>query len=232
MRLKTLYSPIFLLFVILPFALNGTSIVHAEFRSVPAGQELLPDPRSMDLDRSNPRLPVNPVRVYVDAMLTFPVTKQPAGNPGYVSSEPGVVTEFALANAYNTIGLLAHNTLAGAEFTRLQPGQTITLIYEDNTSKAYQVVEVEHYQALSPNSPYSDFQSLDTTHRRLSASDLFYHVYAPGQRLILQTCIAANGNPAWGRLFVIAIPKAVPPVPISIFEPVVSMGAQGNVLAR
>lgn len=226
-----LRSPIFLLLIIIPFALNGTSVVHADFHSATTIEDSQSDSLSGNYALSNDQS-ANPIRVYIDASLNFPIIEQPAGNPGYVSSEPGVVTEFRLANAYNTVGLLAHNTLAGSEFDRLRPGQTITLIFADNTSKVFQVVDVEAYQALSPNSPYSDFKSLDGTQRRLSAADLFNQVYARGQRLVMQTCITAFGNPTWGRLFVIAVPKAAPPIPISVFEPVVSMGGQDHVLAR
>mgnify|MGYP005847246307 CR=1 FL=1 len=63
--------------------------------------------------------------------------------------------------------------------------------------------------ALSPNSPYSNFVNLDDPERKIiSVNDLFFSIYAQPGRLILQTCIEADGQPSWGRLFIIAAPVA------------------------
>jgi hypothetical protein len=70
------------------------------------------------------------------------------------------------------------------------------------------VKQILHYQALSPSSPYSDFLDLDDPNgTRISVETLFYKVYTQNGTLVLQTCIEANGNSSWGRLFVIAVPE-------------------------
>ncbi len=157
--------------------------------------------------------------IYADQLFAYEVRKQPVNNVGFVSSEPDVVTEFTLASQYNTTGLLAHNTLAGAVFNQVQVGQTITLLYADGSAKLYEVMEIEQYQALTPESPRSDFVPLDNPTMRMSATELFNRIYAPGQRLVLQTCIEAGGNPSWGRLFIIARPKIISPLPSFAFDP-------------
>lgn len=69
----------------------------------------------------------------------------------------------------------------------------------------YRVTAAESYQALVPNSPYSDFVNLDDpTGKVITSSELFKHVYARPDTLVFQTCINANGDPSWGRLFVTA----------------------------
>jgi hypothetical protein len=146
-----------------------------------------------------------PAGIYVAGTLALPIVQQPAGQPAFVSAEPGKLTQFEMANQYGSTGLLAHNNLAGAEFSNLQLGQFAALVFADGRVEYYRIMSVEQYQALDPNNPYSDFRGVDGV--RLSASDLFTHVYgSQAGRLILQTCVAANGNPSWGRLFVIAEP--------------------------
>jgi hypothetical protein len=67
----------------------------------------------------------------------------------------------------------------------------------------YTVSYAEEYQALSPNSPTSNFVNLDTG-ETLSSTNLFYRVYGGGTRTTFQTCIAQGNEDSWGRLFVIA----------------------------
>ncbi len=143
--------------------------------------------------------------VYASSVFALPVVQQPAGDAGFVSSQPEVLTQFALASDYGTTGLLAHNTLAGAHFSALEAGQFLTVVYGDGRTAFFQITAVERYQALQPTSPYSDF--VDTaTQSKLSATDLFYHIYNGNGQLVLQTCIEAEGNASWGRLFIVAEP--------------------------
>lgn len=143
--------------------------------------------------------------VYASGVFALPVVQQPAGDAGFVSSQPEVLTQFALASSYGTTGMLAHNTLAGAHFSNLEAGQFLTVVYGDGRTAFFQITAVERYQALQPTSPYSDF--VDTaTQSKLSATDLFYHIYNGDGQLVLQTCIEAEGNASWGRLFIIAEP--------------------------
>ena len=143
--------------------------------------------------------------VYVPGVLALPVRQQPADNPTYVSPEAGTATQFASAAALGVTGLLAHNYLAGAEFFKLAAGQDVLVVYGDGAVKLYRVTAIYRYQALDPYSPYSNFVDLSTGEMK-SVGEVFTQVYAGGDHVTFQTCIANNGNPSWGRLFVIATP--------------------------
>ena len=146
------------------------------------------------------------VGVYVPGVMSLPVGQQPAGNAGYVTRDNNQVTQFGLANQYNTVGILAHNDLSGSLFTGITLDQYAILVYGDGHLEYYVVNEIQKYQALSPTSTFSDFINLDGSQERLSAGDLFNRVYAPGGRLVFQTCIAGQGDPSWGRMFITATP--------------------------
>ncbi len=144
--------------------------------------------------------------VYIPNTFAFNVVQQPAGNPAYVSSAEDVITQFSMASNYGSIGLMAHNNLAGATFEKVIPGQTIVVIYGDGTLDYYHITAIEKYQALNPTSPYSQFVNLDTNGAVMSAEDLFMHVYANAGTLVLQTCIANGNQASWGRMFILAEP--------------------------
>jgi hypothetical protein len=141
--------------------------------------------------------------IYINEVLALRVVRQPSGQPGFVSSVEGVVTQFSLAQKYNVVGLLAHNFSSGSLFFGIKLGDNINLIFGDGTIKELQVTKVEKYQALSPSSPYSEFINLSTG-ERLSAEKMFYKYYTGDPHVILQTCIQKDGISSWGRLFVIA----------------------------
>jgi hypothetical protein len=144
--------------------------------------------------------------LFINQETSFPILQQPSGNAAYVSTKSGVVTQFSLASQYGSIGIVAHNYLAGADFFNLNIGQSIVVVYGDGHHITYTVSDVRQYQALSPNSPYSNFVNLDYPEKQLSATDLFYETYGVSDRLVLQTCIANDASDSWGRLFVIAEP--------------------------
>jgi hypothetical protein len=144
------------------------------------------------------------VGVYANDHFAYPIVQQPSGNAGYVSSTSGVVTQFSMASSYGSIGLIAHNHLAGAKFSLLQVGDIITLVYGDGSARTFKVTQIKQYQALSPTSPYSNFVDLYDSSTTLSATTLFMNIYASSGRLVLQTCIARDGQSSWGRLFVVA----------------------------
>ena len=145
--------------------------------------------------------------VYVDNVIALPVVQQPTGNAGYVSSKDGEVTQFRMASQYGNIGLLAHNHLSGKSFSSLMIGQEVRMIYGDGHLENFVVKEVLKYQALQPNSPYSSFKNLNGNDT-LTAEQMFKRVYFGDHHLTFQTCIEANGNLSWGRLFIIAVPRA------------------------
>lgn len=144
--------------------------------------------------------------VYVPDVLELPVIQQPADDPYYVSNRYGEVTQFSIASQYGNIGLLAHNTLSGEEFSGLSVGQEVRLVYGDGRVEYFVIAELLHFQALQPDSVSSSFRNLDRN-ETLSAGELFSRAYTGERRLVFQTCIEANGDLSWGRLFVIAFPK-------------------------
>lgn len=146
--------------------------------------------------------------IYVQNVMAFAIVQQPMGNPGYVSGDANVLTQFSIATEVGNIGLLAHNHLAGADFSQIKAGDTIVLVYGDGSTLAFVVSDIQQFQALSPLSPYSDFRDLESE-AVISAEQLFNQVYRGDFHLTLQTCIENEGNLSWGRLFIIAQPAEI-----------------------
>ncbi len=147
--------------------------------------------------------------VYVPDAFALPIVQQPVGHPGFVSINDGEITQFGMAAEVGNIGLLAHNYLSGEEFANLAPGQEVRLIYGDGTVEYFLVEQVLQYQALQPYSPYSEFRDLETQ-ITITAEELFRQVYRGERHVTFQTCIEAEGNSSWGRLFIVAKPKLFP----------------------
>lgn len=141
------------------------------------------------------------VGVFVKDVMAVTVVQQSSAS--YVSTKSGTVTQFGLASQHGSIGLLAHNYLAGANFSKLSAGTEIVLVYGDGSTKKFKVSGVKKYQALNPSDPYSDFINLDSPDSTITSTDVFNQTYGSGG-LVLQTCINKNGNSSWGRLFVMA----------------------------
>ncbi|MBN1305208.1 MAG: hypothetical protein JXA13_12300 [Anaerolineales bacterium] len=150
--------------------------------------------------------------VYTPSIMALEIVPQPENDPGFVSTADNVVTEFSQANENGITGLLAHNTLAGKYFSELAPGSIIRLVYGDSTIEEFTVTEIYRYQALTPNDPRSDFLDLDTG-EWISVDTLFIRMYTGATHLTFQTCILAEGDPSWGRLFIIAEPMTSPEAP-------------------
>ena len=145
--------------------------------------------------------------VYVPDILALPVTQQTSANAGYVSSKEGEITQFGMAAQYGNIGLLAHNHLSGRLFPQLALGQEVRLVYGNGRVEYFVITQILQYQALEPTSQYSSFRDL-TDNKMLTAEQLFDKVYRGDRHVTFQTCIANTESLSWGRLFVIAIPKA------------------------
>jgi len=143
--------------------------------------------------------------IFMEEGFAFPVIQQPEGQPAFVSSADEVVTEFAMPRTHGVVGLLAHNYLAGKFFFEIQMNDIIQIIYGDGQVENYQVVAIQQYQALQPNSPSSEFLDLETS-QKLTASQLFNKVYTGEHHITLQTCIQDGMVDTWGRLFIIAEP--------------------------
>jgi hypothetical protein len=144
--------------------------------------------------------------VYVEGVLDLPIVQQPADDPYYVSELDGEATQFSMASQYDNIGLLAHNTLSGKSFSKLEVGHEVQLVYGNGEVEYFVVTEVLRFQAMQPESVSSSFRNLDRN-ETLSAGEMFNRAYVGVHRLVFQTCIAAEGNVSWGRLFVIAMPR-------------------------
>jgi hypothetical protein len=145
--------------------------------------------------------------VYIPDVLAFPVVQQPAENAGYVSPLDGEITQFRMAAKSGNVGLLAHNHLAGRFFSQLAIGQEVRLVYGNGKVEYFVIRQILQYQALQPTSQYSAFRDLSND-EQLTAEQVFGKVYTGSRHVTFQTCIAGPGSPSWGRLFVIAIPKA------------------------
>jgi hypothetical protein len=143
--------------------------------------------------------------IYVSDVMAYPIIQQPYGNPAYVSSEANTITQFSIASEVGNIGLLAHNYLAGANFSELKAGDVIKLVYGDGHTENFIVEEILQYKATAPLSPYSNFINVETE-EFLTAEGLFNKVYRGEYHVTLQTCIEKDGNLSWGRLFIIAKP--------------------------
>ena len=143
--------------------------------------------------------------VYVANILALPVIQQPANNHYYVSNRDGQITQFSIASQYGNIGLLAHNTLSGKLFSQLAIGQEVRLVYGDGHVEYFVIAQILRFQALQPESVSSSFRNLDRN-ETLTAGQMFNRAYLGDSRVVLQTCIAGEGNTSWGRLFVIAVP--------------------------
>lgn len=144
--------------------------------------------------------------VYVPDVLALPVAQQPVDRPYYVSSRDGEATQFGMASQYGNIGLLAHNTLSGKFFSQLSVGQQVRLVYGDGRVYDFIIANILRFSASEPESISSSFRNLDRN-ETLSAGEMFTRAYTGERHLVFQTCIAANGNSSWGRLFIVAMPK-------------------------
>lgn len=147
--------------------------------------------------------------VYVGEGLALPVVQQPEGKANYVSTKDGELTQFSAVSKYGNIGLLAHNYLSGKSFSELQIGQEVRLLYSNGQIEYFIVEEILRYQALEPSSPYSSFKNLDDGDEILSTGEMFDRAYGGDRHLTFQTCIKAEGNSSWGRLFIVATPKPI-----------------------
>ena len=147
--------------------------------------------------------------VYVPSAFSYPVVQQPDGQINYVSDNPGVVTQFGAASSYGTIGLLAHNNLAGEAFYQMAVGETFFILYGDGRVSAYWIQAVRVFQALTPSSPFSQFIDQEHPNARLSSSQVFAQIYTHPDQVVLQTCLGRSGDPSWGRIFVIGTPRSM-----------------------
>ena len=148
-----------------------------------------------------------------DVVLPIPdtvplkIVQQPNGDYTFVSNVDNTVTQFAMPkDKKGALGYLAHNTKAGANFSKLKVGDILAIKSEVPTTRGgydKTVKSVRHFQALAPKSPTSAFLDLDSG-TKYSADQLYNEIYGDSKNTVLQTCITKDGNDNWGRMFVIA----------------------------
>lgn len=134
-------------------------------------------------------------RVEVPGVFTF--TVQQSGNK--VPNAAGVVGQYAEATKRKSIGLLAHNYLAGASFSALTRGQRIIVTFSDGSTRTYQVSNVLTFRATDPDNFSKPF--LNSNGKKVSARQVFAQAYKANM-LVFQTCISKDGHSSWGVLFI------------------------------
>lgn len=144
--------------------------------------------------------------LYIPGILAAAVVQQPAGMSDFVSPWQNVITQFGLASRLGSTGLLAHNYLAGETFGLLQEGQEIELIDGSGRVSTFTVTEILRYQALDSDDTSTRLLDLKSQ-ASITSADLFNRVYSRPGQVVFQTCIKKDGDPSWGRLFVIASPS-------------------------
>lgn len=125
--------------------------------------------------------------------VSYPVVQQDCA--ACVSPHDGVFTEFRMARDNGTVGLLAHDYLAGDALFALEVGDTVEIVFTDK-DQAYRISKIWKAKALS-NSPYGKFQ---VGSESMTAQRLFEMVYTGKHHLVLQTCKGEY------RMFYIAYP--------------------------
>ena len=108
--------------------------------------------------------------IKLGSKIEFDVVDQPTGRSTYVSEEPNTLTSFRMANMQGVYGFLAHNYLAGKNFSNLIIGQRISINDEEEKQHRYVIKRVDKFQALEPKNPHSNFIDLkkksDTQRKR------------------------------------------------------------------
>jgi len=133
--------------------------------------------------------------------LTFAFTVLSSGYGYSVTTDPAAVTFYDIAYSYpsQTIGILAHEDLAGASFYQLKQGDIITLDY----TRQFEVTDVLRYAATDPTSVWSSFVGADGI--VIDPATMGQLIYNSGNALVLQTCF----DDGRGRFFVIAEPYVI-----------------------
>jgi len=146
------------------------------------------------------------VGLWVENVMALRVVYQPANDPSFVSTIDNVATYFMYPwQKAGNHGLLAHNYLAGRFFFDVKLGDIVTLVFGDGNYMDFEVTEIKAYQALQPNSPYTNFIDLESG-EQLTVNNVFIDVYMGDFHTVLQTCIAMGSETEWGRNFTIAPP--------------------------
>ena len=155
-----------------------------------------------------PPFPPKPVSVLMGGFKPLPITGSISVGNEIIPARPNEATLYESALHLGTVGVLAHNSLAGQTFATLKPRSSFSLLNENGQRVPYAVSEIKRYQALTPTSPYSSFLDLDTG-KKYTSQELTTIMYKSGNPAVLQTCIEKDGDLNWGRLFIVAKPLEI-----------------------
>jgi hypothetical protein len=141
--------------------------------------------------------------MYAPGVGHYYVIQQGAAGDTRVSPVQGVLTQYRRPSTGGVIGLLAHNYAAGFRFDQFSAGSRFYLIYGDGDIHTYHVTGFLRYQAVNRNNP--DTNLIDLSNGQVqSAAAVYQRVYTGSPHLVLQTCLANDGDMKWGRLFILA----------------------------
>ncbi|KAA3648086.1 MAG: hypothetical protein DWQ07_03580 [Chloroflexi bacterium] len=140
------------------------------------------------------------VSVTAGSLFTYSVSQ----NGNKAPSTGGVVGQYAYAASKGSIGLIAHNYLAGASFYSLTAGTEVTVDFSDGTTQTFVVQTARRYQATDPDDYGKPF--IDQRGKQVSTRQVFNQNYKQG-KVTFQTCITKDGINTWGLVFIIAVPK-------------------------
>lgn len=148
--------------------------------------------------------------IYAPGLFGLPVTGQPAGDESIIYEDENMLTQYSTPERYGVIGILAHNYLnSGQLLEQLSAGQEVYVVYGDGKVARYTVSTVQYFQALDPHNVRSDFRDLNGPGGEvMSYNRLFERVYTTSGQLVFQTCLKANGEWSWGRIFISADPAS------------------------
>jgi hypothetical protein len=141
--------------------------------------------------------------LFAPGLGQFYVIQQAPGSDTRVSPVDGVLTQFRRPATGGVIGLLAHNYAAGDRFTQFEAGDRVSLVYGDGTVHTYRLTGLLRYQAVNRDDAGSNLIDL-ANGRVLSADAVYRRIYTGAPHLVLQTCLANDGDLKWGRLFIMA----------------------------
>jgi hypothetical protein len=115
------------------------------------------------------------------------VAIQPNQNNTWVSSNPGTVTIYQIPlEGVQTVGLLAHDYLAGAEFERLSVGSQIDWVDGLGARHPFEVVEIRTYW-------WAEGKWQDSAGARWWDDEVIAREYGGGD-LVLQTCVDGSAG--------------------------------------
>lgn len=138
-----------------------------------------------------------PAGVYASKLFAFPVVQ----NGNAAPYESNVVGDYAYAN--QSYWLLAHNYLAGVEFSKLSLEKHVHLVLCDKSLRNYVITDHTTYKDVDGR--WDNFLDVETG-AVVNDAIIFERLNQNG-RLIFQTSLAEGGNLRAGLRFFIGLPQ-------------------------